>query len=152
MGLVTTIDDFSRKLLFADFFPKETTWSHIQAAQAVIQSYGVPLCYYVDCLRVFRFVQGRDSFWRKSQMRQSRHMLHTDDVDTQWGKLMLVLGVEVKYALSPQAKGKIERPYRWLQDRIVRTCALERFGTVEEVRAGATQPNGSATPSARKAS
>ena len=134
-ALVTTIDDFSRKLLFADFFPKETTWSHIQAAQAVIQSYGVPLCYYVDCLRVFRFVQGRDSFWRKSQMRQSRHMLHTDDVDTQWGKVMRVLGVEVKYALSPQAKGKIERPYRWLQDRIVRTCALERFGTVEDVPA-----------------
>jgi len=105
-ALVTTIDDFSRKLLFADFFPAETTWAHIQAAQAVIQSYGVPLCYYVDCLRVFRFVQGRDSFWRK-------HMLQTDDVDTQWGKVMRVLGVEVKYALSPQAKGKIERPYRW---------------------------------------
>ncbi len=127
-ALVTTIDDFSRKLLFADFFPAETTWAHIQAAQAVIQSYGVPLCYYVDCLRVFRFVQGRDSFWRK-------HTLQTDDVDTQWGKVMRVLGVEVKYALSPQAKGKIERPYRWLQDRIVRTCALEKISTREEVRA-----------------
>jgi len=127
-ALVTTIDDFSRKLLFADFFPAETTWAHIQAAQAVIQSYGVPLCYYVDCLRVFRFVQGRDSFWRK-------HTLQTDDVDTQWGKVMRVLGVEVKYALSPQAKGKIERPYRWLQDRIVRTCALERIGAVRQVRA-----------------
>jgi len=40
----------------------------------------------------------------------------------------------VTYALSPQAKGKIERPYRWLQDRIVRTCALERLSTIEEVR------------------
>jgi hypothetical protein len=35
------------------------------------------------------------------------------------------MGVDVTYALSPQAKGKIERPYRWLQDRIVRICALE---------------------------
>ena len=45
------------------------------------QTYGIPLRYYVDSLRVFRFVQGRDSFWRASQMR-SRHVLQTDDVGT----------------------------------------------------------------------
>jgi hypothetical protein len=45
-----------------------------------------------------------------------------------------VLGVDVTYALSPQAKGKIERPYPWLQDRIVRTCALEKLATIEEAR------------------
>jgi hypothetical protein len=127
-ALITTIDDFSRKLLFADFFPGETTWAHIQAARVLMQTYGIPLRYYVDSLRVFRFVQGRDSFWRK-------HVLQTDDVDTQWRKVMQLLGVGVSYALSPQAKGKIERPYRWLQDRIVRTCALERISTREEVRA-----------------
>ena len=60
--LITSIDDFSRKLLFADFFPHETTWSHIQAAQALMQAYGIRLRYYVDSLRIFRFVQGRDSF------------------------------------------------------------------------------------------
>lgn len=49
--------------------------------------------------------------------------------------MMRILGVDVTYALSPQAKGKIERPYRWLQDRIVRTCALERLDQLEEVRA-----------------
>jgi hypothetical protein len=125
--LITSIDDFSRKLLFADFFLKETTWSHIQAAQAVMQVYGIPLRYYVDSLRVFRFVQGRDSVWRK-------HVLETDDVDTQWRKMMRVLGVDVTYALSPQAKGKVERPYRWLQDRIVRTCALENISTMEDAR------------------
>ena len=63
--LITSIDDFSRKLLFADFFPQENTWAHIQAAQTLMQTYGLPLCYYVDSLRVFRFVQGRDSVWRK---------------------------------------------------------------------------------------
>lgn len=126
-ALITSIDDFSRKLLFADFFLKETTWAHIQAAQALMQAYGFPLRYYVDSLRVFRFVQGRDSFWRK-------HILQTDDVDTQWGKMMRVVGVDVTYALSPQAKGKIERPYRWLQDRIVRTCVYESITTLEEAR------------------
>jgi len=126
-ALITSIDDFSRMLLFADFFPKETAWAHIQATQNLMQSYGLPLRYYVDSLRVFRFVQGRDSFWRK-------HVLQTDDVDTQWRKMMRLLGVDVVYALSPQAKGKVERPYRWLQDRIVRTCALEKLSTMEEVR------------------
>ena len=125
--LITSIDDFSRKILFADFVPRDTTWAHIQAVQALTQSYGIPLRYYVDSLRVFRFVQGRDSVWRK-------HVLQTDDVETQWGKMMRVLGVDVTYALSPQAKGKVERPYQWLQDRIVRTCALENISTMEDVR------------------
>jgi hypothetical protein len=39
---------------------------------------------------------------------------------------MGVLEVNATYALSPQAKGKIERAYRWLQDRIVWTCAREK--------------------------
>jgi hypothetical protein len=47
---------------------------------------------------------------------------------------MRTLGVDVTYALSPQAKGKVERPYRWMQDRIVRTCALEHISAFEEVR------------------
>jgi len=125
--LITSIDDYSRLLLFADFFPGETTWAHIQATRTVIETFGLPLRYYVDSLRVFRFVQGRDSFWRK-------HVLQTDDVDTQWGKMMRLLGVDVIFALSPQAKGKIERPYRWMQDRIIRTCALENFRELAEVR------------------
>src|SRR3990170_396791 len=125
--LITSIDDYSRKLLFADFFPHEASWSHIQAAQALMQAYGIPLRFYVDSLRIFRFVQGRDSFWRK-------HVLQTDQADPQWKQVMQILGVEVVHALSPQAKGKIERPYRWMQDRIVRTCALENLSTLEEAR------------------
>lgn len=125
--LITSIDDYSRKILFADFFARETTWAHIQASQDLFQRYGLPLRYYVDSLRVFRFVQGRDSFWRK-------HILETDDVDTQWGKMMRLLNVNVIYALSPQAKGKVERPYRWLQDRIVRTCIYEQISEMEDGR------------------
>lgn len=125
--LITSLDDYSRKLLYADFVAQETSWTHIQAAQAVMKAYGLPLSYYVDNLRVFRFVQNRDSLWRK-------HVLVTDDIDPQWRQVMRLMGVNVTYALSPQAKGKIERPYRWLQDRIVRTCALENLTALEDVR------------------
>ena len=81
----------------------------------------------VDNLRVFRFVPERDSVWRKN-------VLETEDIITQWRQVLAVLKVEVTYALSPQAKGKVERPYRWLQDRIVRTCALEKLSNLEDVR------------------
>lgn len=125
--LITSLDDYSRTLLFADFFAHETSWAHIQAAQAVLVKNGFPVRYYVDNLRVFRFIQKRDSFWRN-------HILETDDVDPQWRQVMRVLNVGVTYALSPQAKGKIERPFRWLQDRIVRTCALEGISSCEDAR------------------
>ena len=127
-ALITSLDDFSRKLLYADLFEQETTWAHIKASQSLMEVYGIPLRYYVDSLRVFRFVQRRDSFWRK-------HALQTDEADPQWRQIMKVLGVAVTYALSPQAKGKVARPYRWLQDGIVRTCAIEKLTTIEEVQA-----------------
>ena len=126
-ALITSIDDFSRKLLFADFFAEETTWAHIQSAQCLIQQYGIPFRYYVDSLRVFRFVRERDSMYFKN-------VLRTDEADPQWRQVMRLMNVDITYALSPQAKGKIERPYRWLQDRIVRTCALENISDLAEAR------------------
>ncbi len=114
-------------LLYADFVMEENTWVHIQAVQSVMQTFGLPLRYYVDNLRVFRFVQNRDSVWRT-------HHLETDEVDPQWKQVLRQLKVDVVYALSPQAKGKVERPYRWLQDRIVRTCALEKITAFEDIR------------------
>lgn len=126
-ALITSLDDFSRKIVYADFVVSETTWVHIEAVKSVVMNYGFPLRYYVDQLRVFRFIQERDSIWRK-------HILQTDDVDPQWRMMMRVCGVDVIYALSPQAKGKIERPYRWLQDRIVRTCAIEHVTDINRAR------------------
>lgn len=42
--------------------------------------------------------------------------------------------VKVTYALSPQAKGKIERPYSWMQDRLVRTCAREHIIDIKQAQ------------------
>lgn len=125
--LITSLDDYSRMVLYADLVESETSWAHIQAAQYVMQTFGVPHQYYVDNLRVFRFIQNRDSIWRK-------HVLGTDDVNTQWRETLALMHTDVIYALSPQAKGKIERPYRWMQDRVVRTCALEHVSALAGVR------------------
>lgn len=71
---------------------------------------------------MFRFVQGRDSFKRKNVLE-----METDDVETKWGKMMSIPNMDVSHALSPKAKGKVERPYRWLQDRIVHTCFMSKY-------------------------
>lgn len=76
---------------------------------------------------MFRFLEKRDTVWTK-------HHLKTDEADPQWKQVLQDLRVRVTYALSPQAKGKIERPYRWLQDRIVRTCARENVRDISQIR------------------
>jgi len=50
------------------------------------------------------------------------HQKFTDEATPQWKQVLDDCYVKVTYALSPQAKGKIEHPYQWLQDRLVRTC------------------------------
>ena len=125
--LITSLDDYSRYLLYAKLVESESTWAHIEAVRELMMACGVPLQYYVDSLRVFRFVSHGDSIWIEQRMK-------TDDVNPQWKRCVQVAGSQVTHALSPEAKGKVERPYRWLQDRIVRTCALERIGIIDEAQ------------------
>jgi hypothetical protein len=122
--LITSLDDYSRFILYAALVEKETSWTHIQALQTVILRYGPPFAYYVDSHSIFRFVQERDSFWRN-------HHLLTDEANPQWKQVLEDCNVKVTYALSPQAKGKIERPYGWLQDRLIRTCVREDVTTIK---------------------
>lgn len=93
----------------------------------MILKYGLPLSYYVDSHSIFRFVQGRDSCWRK-------HRLLTDEADPQWKQVLKDCNVKITYALSPQAKGKIERPYQWLQDRLVRNCVREDVADIKKAQ------------------
>jgi hypothetical protein len=125
--LITSLDDFSRFILYAVLVERETTWEHILALEAVLLKYGFPLAYYVDSHSIFRFVQGRDSFWRN-------HYQLTDEANPQWKQVLDDCRIKVIYASSPQAKGKIERPYRWIQDRLVRTCYRENIRDIKEAQ------------------
>lgn len=123
--LITSIDDFSRYILYAALVLRETAWTHILALQTIALSYGLPMSFYVDCHSIFRFVRGRDEL-------HYRHHLLTDDTDTQWKQVLDDCNIKPIYALSPQAKGKVERPYRWLQDHLVRTCVRENVTRIEQ--------------------
>jgi len=107
--LITTLDDFSRKILYGDFFQSETSWAHIEVAEYICLKYGIPFSFYVDSHSIF-------------------------EADPQFKQVLSDLGIKLKYALSPQAKGKIERPYRWLQDRIVRICARNGIKDIDDAR------------------
>lgn len=98
--LITTLEDYSRYLLYADFVYPETTWAHIKAVKSVVLNYGVGLTYYVDSHRIFRFVCHRDSFWRKETK-------GTDKVLTQWETVVNKCGMQVWHALSAEGKGKV---------------------------------------------
>lgn len=127
--LITSIDDYSRDLIFADIFENESSWNHIRAFEKIVMSYGVPFKIYPDQHSIFRYVKNRDKFrpWHE-------YTKFTDDVDPQWKIVVKSCKCEVIYALSPQAKGKVERPYQWLQDRVVRACAKEKIKTIDGVR------------------
>jgi hypothetical protein len=125
--LITSLDDYSRFMLYAVLLKTETSWAHILALQTVILQYGLPYRYYVDSHSIFRFVRGRDSLWYK-------HHLLTDETTPQWKQVLQDCNVEVTYALSPQAKGKMERPYGWLQDRLIRTCVREDVKEIKQAQ------------------
>jgi len=125
--LIASLDNFSRFILYAILVIKETIWEHILALEYVLLKYGFPLAYYVDSHSIFRFVQGRDSFWRN-------HYRLTDEADPQLKQVLDDCKVKVIYALSPQAKGKIERLYRWIQDRLVRVCAREGISDINQAQ------------------
>ncbi|HDH07449.1 MAG TPA: hypothetical protein ENG89_00310 [Candidatus Moranbacteria bacterium] len=127
--LITSLDDYSRKILYGDLWEHESSFKHILSAQNVVLNYGIPHSYYVDQHRIFRYVKNRDnpSGW-------VNYTKFTDDVDPQWKQVLKELRVEPIYALSAQAKGKIERPYQWLQDHLVRTCVRNNVTEIGDGR------------------
>ena len=125
--LITSLDDYSRFMLYAKLVEHESSWDHIQALQTIVVKHGTPMAYYTDCHSIFRYIRGRDQ----------RHMSFqkfTDDVDPQWKMVIKDCNIKPIYALSPQAKGKIERPYGWLQDHLIRTCIRENVKDISHAQ------------------
>lgn len=121
--LITSLDDYSRMIFFAKLVKNDCALPHIRAVENIFLSHGLPLSFYTDSDSIFRFVRGRD------ELHYKHHRL-TDEATPQWKHVLNDCQVKIIHALSPQAKGKVERPYRWIQDHLVRICHRENIKTI----------------------
>jgi hypothetical protein len=123
--LITSIDDHSRFMFYAKLVEHDATWPHIVAVRYIFLKFGLPLRFYIDSDSIFRFVRDRD------ELHYKHHQL-TDENRPQWTQILDECQVQTVFALSPQAKGKVERPYGWLQDHLVRLCYRENVTTLAQ--------------------
>lgn len=121
-SLLVYIDDATSRLLWLEFAQSETTNAYFLATKHYLEKYGKPLAFYSDKHGVFRINTSRKS---TSSVDDSNGL-------TQFGRAMSELSIEIIFANSPQAKGRVERVNQTLQDRLVKEMRLRGISTMEE--------------------
>jgi hypothetical protein len=114
--LLVAIDDATSQIT-ARFEEEETTSGYFRLMKGYIEENGIPVALYTDRYSVFKVNQGNEN------------------KDTQFGRAMKELGVELIFARTPQAKGRVERANGTLQDRLVKELRLQNISTIEEANA-----------------
>ena len=116
--LLGFIDDATSKIMHLKFVQAETTSSYFLAIKEYMLKHGKPKCYYSDRFSVFRINNDKEGY-RKQGL-------------TQVGRALKELDVQLICANSPQAKGRIERLFKTLQDRLIKELRLRKINTMEE--------------------
>jgi transposase len=113
--LFVMIDDASSRV-FARFYATEETATAFDLFGEYVRRMGLPMALYVDRDSIYK-VNGQDALQRAREAGKPEPL-------TQFGRAMKELGVAVKFAGTPQAKGRVERVNRTFQDRLVKELAL----------------------------
>lgn len=108
-------DDATGKILAAQFFPSETSQGYFHLLQSLLRRFGVPLAFYGDRSGIFT---RNDDHWSVEEQLAGRRE------PTQFGRALAQLGITFIAAQSPQAKGRIERLWGVLQDRLTSELRL----------------------------
>jgi len=111
--LMVMVDDATNRV-WAQFFEEETTRASYDMLAGWTRRQGLPQSLYVD----------RDSIYRCEGVGSVAEQLAGKEPQTQFGRAMKQLGVELILANSPQAKGRVERMNGVLQDRLVKALRL----------------------------
>jgi hypothetical protein len=119
---MAAIDDGTGKLLAARFFPFEGSSGYLWLLKTLVKRYGIPLVIYHDRHGA---LHRNDSQWTLQEQLAGRQD------PTQVGLALEGLGIRSIAALSPQAKGRIERLFGTLQDRLGAELALEEIKDLE---------------------
>ncbi len=124
LSLVGAIDDATGKVPYALFREQEDAQGYFLLLQHIVLDYGIPQALYHDCHSIF-LVSDRVPLSLEEQLNGKRQ-------PTQFGRLMQELGITSIAALSPQAKGRIERLWGTFQDRLVSELRLAGARTIDE--------------------
>jgi transposase len=124
--LMAAIDDATSQVLAAFFCPAETSWAYLKLLEQVVLRWGVPASVYQDRHGTLK---RNDSSWSLAEELSGRQ------APTQVGAALEALGIQPIFALSPQAKGRIERLFGTFQDRL--TACLRLAGITEIAPASA---------------
>lgn len=120
--LLVFIDDATGKLLWLELVITESTNSYFSALNGYLTTHGKPLAIYVD----------KHSVFRVNNTKKDSASVTDNNGLTQFGRAMKQLDIEVIYANTPQAKGRVERVNLTLQDRLTKELRLENISTIEE--------------------
>jgi transposase len=116
-ALLVYVDDATGRIMHLQFADTESTASYFQATRSYIERHGKPQAFYSDRAAVFRSAAAN----RRAP--------------TQFQRALDELGITLICANSPQAKGRVERLNRTLQDRLVKELRLARIDSIEAANA-----------------
>ncbi len=107
--LLGFVDDATSRLQQLRFVASESTFDYFRTTRAYLEEHGKPVAFYSDKHGIFR-VNSKDAAG--------------GDGVTQFGRALLALNIDIICANSPQAKGRVERAFGTLQDRLVKELRL----------------------------
>ncbi|GAB4229631.1 MAG: ISNCY family transposase [Chlamydiales bacterium] len=117
INLIVFIDDATSKIKYAGFVESETTRAYMILSKGYIERYGRPRAFYVDKHGIFR---------------QNNKEAREQGIFTNFGQSLRELDIELICAHSPQAKGRVERGFGTLQDRLIKEMRLAGIKTIDE--------------------
>ena len=118
--LMAYIDDASSRV-FARFYEYEGTIPAMDSFQRYVQQYGIPLAIYAD----------KHTTYQSPAPPTVDEQLAGVKPTSQFGRALDELGVELIAAHSPQAKGRVERLFKTVQDRLVKELRLAGSASIE---------------------
>jgi hypothetical protein len=113
--LIAFIDDATGTFMYGMFCSGESTENLMIASRECFLKHGKPVELYTDRGSVYKVNNGNLN----------------DDLCTQYERMLNEIGVKLTHANSPQAKGRIERLFKTLQDRLVKELKLANITTIE---------------------
>ncbi len=114
--LLVFIDDATSRLMELRLVETEAAFGYFQSTRAYLAAHGKPVTFYSDKHSIFRI--------SKADAVQGRGM-------TQFGRALHDLNIDILCADTPQAKGRVERANKTLQDRLVKEFRLQGICSIE---------------------